>query len=66
MLVLTRKPGQSITIQLSADVPWKTPVGALFADGPIEVVVNRISGNQVLLGVTAHPKLVILRKELSK
>lgn len=66
MLVLTRKPGELITIQLSPDLPWKTPVGVLFADGPIEVVVNRVSGNQVSLGVIAHPKLDIMRKELSR
>jgi len=42
----------------------KTPVGALFAGGPIEVVVNQIRGSEVKLGVIAHPDLLVLRDEL--
>ena len=64
MLILTRKPGQSIKIQPAEELPWMTPVGALFADGPIEVVVNQIKGRQVRLGIAAHPDLVVLRDEL--
>ena len=64
MLVLTRKPGQSIKIQLDEALPWKTPVGKLFVDGPIEIIVTQINRNQVKLGIIAHPDLKILRNEL--
>ena len=64
MLILTRKPGQIIKIQPAADLPLTTPVGALFAEGPIEIVVQRIQGQQVRLGFQAHDRLLILREEL--
>lgn len=64
MLVLTRKPGQSIKILPDANLDPKTPVGELLAEGPIEIVVCGVSGGQVKLGVRAHPDLVILRGEL--
>ena len=35
MLILSRKAGQSIIIQLDRALPWKTPASALFAGGPI-------------------------------
>lgn len=66
MLVLTRKPGQALTIQPAEALPPATPVETLFADGPIEIVVCAVSGEQVKLGVRAHPDLVILRDELYK
>jgi len=64
MLILTRKEGQSIKIKPDEKLSPETPVGTLFADGPIEVKVKRIQGNQVRLGITAHPDLVVLRDEL--
>lgn len=64
MLVLTRKPGQLIRIHLADELPWKTPVGELFAEGPIEIRVIQIGGGQVKLGITAHSDLLILRDEL--
>ena len=64
MLILTRKPGQSIKIQLDEELPWKTPVGSLFVGGPIEIIVTQINRNQVKLGIIAHPDLKILRDEL--
>jgi len=64
MLILTRKPGQIIKIQPAADLSLTTPVGALFADGPIEIVVQRIQGQQVRIGIQAHEGFLILREEL--
>jgi len=64
MLILTRKPGQIIKIQPAAELPLTTPVGALFAEGPIEIVVQRIQGQQVRIGIQAHDRLLILREEL--
>ncbi len=66
MLILTRKPGQIIKIQPAADLPLTTPVGALFAEGPIEIVVQKIHGQQVRIGIQAHDKLLILREELEE
>lgn len=65
MLVLTRRPGQAITIQPALGVDLAAPVGALFAHGPIEVRVNRIEEGRVKIGITAHTNLVILRDELT-
>ena len=64
MLILSRKAGQSIIIQLDRTLPWKTPAGALFAGGPIEVMVNQVKGGEVKLGIIAHPDLLVLRDEL--
>ena len=65
MLFLTRKPGQSITIQPEEGMDFATPVGALFANGPIEVRVNRINRSGVNIGINAHRQFYILRDELS-
>jgi len=63
MLILTRKPGTSILIDL-ADIDPSTPVGALFAGGPIEIVVTSIKEHQVRLGINANDGFLILRSEL--
>jgi len=65
MLILTRKPGQVLKIDLREDVDLKMPVGELFAQGPIEVMVTAVNGAQVKLGIRADPRFLILRKELS-
>ena len=64
MLILTRKPGQVLNIDLREDVDLKTPVGELFAQGPIEVKVTAVNGAQVKLGIRADPRFLILRGEL--
>lgn len=64
MLIITRKPGQSLTIDLLHPADADLPAGALFAHGPLEIVVASIEGARVQLGVRAHPRLLILRKEL--
>ncbi len=87
MLVLSRKPGQSIKIGLDEKLDPETPVGELFgrsrhpgrsrrpasrdtctsmyiATGPIEIIVTQVNGQQVKLGIIAHPDLKILRDEL--
>lgn len=65
MLLLTRRPGQSITIQPGQDLDPAAPLGALFLDGPIAVQVSRIRRGEVRLGIAAHRDLVILREELA-
>ena len=52
MLTLTRRPDESIIIHT--------------ANGPIEVVVTQIKGNQVRLGITAPPEVSIVREELER
>ncbi len=66
MLILTRKPGQIIKIQPAADLPLTTPVGALFADGPIQLLVQRVQGQQVRPGIQADDRFLILREELEE
>ena len=51
MLVVTRRPGESIVIEL--------PTGEL-----IEVVVLSVKGNQVKLGTDAPKHLPVVREEL--
>lgn len=64
MLILTRKPSQSIVIDLIEGLDPQTPVGELFAQGPIEILVSEVRSGQVRLGVQADPRLRILRDEL--
>jgi len=64
MLILTRRVGQRIIIDLDETVDPNTPAGELFAGGPVQIVVTQVQGAQVKLGITAHPHLSILRDEL--
>lgn len=64
MLILTRRPGQALTIRPGRNLDLSTPIEMLFADGPIRVMVAGVSGPQVRLGVAADSRLAILRDEL--
>jgi sRNA-binding carbon storage regulator CsrA len=64
MLVLTRRIGETLLIDLSESVDPATPVGDLFADGPMEVAVLEVNGNQVRVGFEAPAELDIVRDEL--
>ena len=64
MLILTRKPGQSLSLHPHPTLDPGTPVEQLFAEGPIQVQVLRVQGPQVHLGVAAPTGLCILREEL--
>ena len=64
MLILTRKPGQVVRIDLMENLDPKTPVGDLFVGGPIQVVITSVNGMQVKLGLNADPRFLILRGEL--
>lgn len=64
MLILTRKPGQLLTIGPDPSLDPATPVLELFADGPIVLLVAGVRGSVVKLGIRAHPRLTILREEL--
>lgn len=64
MLLLTRKPGQAITIQPEQGLDFATPVGVLFSHGPIEIRVTQILSGGVRMGITADRQFHILRDEL--
>jgi carbon storage regulator CsrA len=66
MLVLTRHPGQRITLQPRASLRPATPIGRVFADGPIEILVSRIEGDRVRIGIKAPADLVIHRAEVGE
>lgn len=61
MLVLTRKPGQAIIIRPDATLCLATPIGQLFTEGPIALLVTRVDSGSVRLGIKAHPALAIYR-----
>jgi len=64
MLILTRRPGESFQIDLSENVNPNLTVAELFSDGPIEVTVLGMKGNQIRVGTEASDRLTILREEL--
>ena len=64
MLVLKRKEGERIRIELDPLLDPATPVGELFKGRGIEIVVTQVSGAQVKLGIEADSRLLILRGEL--
>ena len=64
MLILTRQPGQSLSIHPHPTLNLGTPVEQLFSGGPIQVQVLGVQGPQVRLGVAAPIGLHILREEL--
>jgi len=64
MLFLTRRPGESFQISLSENVDPNMTVAELFADGPIQIAILGVKGNQVRVGTEASDRLTILREEL--
>lgn len=64
MLVLTRKIGEAVKLDLLDDIDVLTPIGELLAGGPIEVMVLAIKRGQVKLGLRADGRFLILREEL--
>lgn len=65
MLIITRKPGQCLSIDLLTPADARLPAGELFASGPLQIVIARIEGGRVQLGIEADPRLRILREELA-
>lgn len=64
MLIITRKRGQAIRIEPAPGTDPSTPIGDIFAQGPIEVMVAQIRGSQIRLGIIAPLSFIILRDEL--
>ncbi len=65
MLVLTRRIGESIFIFPSAELDPDTPVSTLFKDGPIQLTLTRVNGNQARIGIVAPNTLTIAREEVA-
>jgi sRNA-binding carbon storage regulator CsrA len=63
MLNLTRRPGESIFIDLADSIDPGMTMGELFSDGPVEVVILGVKDNQVRVGTQASDRLTILREE---
>jgi sRNA-binding carbon storage regulator CsrA len=66
MLVLTRKPGQVLRIQPRDGEICSLSVGELFAGGPLEILIGKVYGRQVRLGIQAHRELLVMRMELER
>ncbi len=66
MLVLTRKEGESILIELSNDINPEMTVSKLFENGPIEIQYVKQGDKKIKLGLIAPDELTILRSELTE
>ena len=60
MLILTRRPGESLRIEPEGAVPTEADPFGWFADGPIRVSVTGVHHGQVRIGIQAPPALRIL------
>lgn len=65
MLVINRKPGQSVKIIPNVDLDPATPIGELFSRGPITIQIVHSSGNQIKIGIDADARFNIYREELN-
>lgn len=64
MLILTRRPGEALSIRPAWQLDPATPVEQLFSEGAIRIAITGVRGSQVRLGVSAHKSFHILREEL--
>ena len=65
MLVLTRRVGESVFIFPARELPPDMLVSQLFGDGPIQLTLTRINGNQARIGIVAPENLTIAREEVA-
>ena len=65
MLVLTRRVGESVYIFPSDEISPDTPVSVLFENGPIQLTLTRVNGNQARIGIVAPQDLTIARQEVA-
>ena len=64
MLILTRKPSQSLVVHPHPSLAPGIPVEEVFAEGSIEVQVLGVQDAQVRLGVVAPSGFCVVREEL--
>lgn len=65
MLFITREKGQIIFIEPAPHTDPATPIGAVFAQGPIEILVTQVNDLHTRLGIVAPLSLVVLREEIA-
>lgn len=64
MLILRRRKGEKIFVELEPGTDPATPVGQFFKDGPIKVLVSEISDKTVKLGIQGDVRFAIRREEV--
>ncbi len=64
MLILTRRIGETIQLNLADFVDSDMTVGELFSHGSIEIALLGIKGHQARIGIQASAILNIARTEL--
>lgn len=64
MLIITRRPGEGIRIELHPAVDPNMTVAELFANGPIQLRFLSMKGPNLRIGINASQSLLILREEL--
>ena len=65
MLILSRRLGEIITIDLAAGGDPELRARDLFANGPLAIQVTKIAPCQVKLGLSVDRRLRVLRLELT-
>jgi len=63
MLVVSRRPDESILIKLADDADGDLKLKDVFAHGPIEITLLGGTGRRVKVGIAAPPQLSIRRKD---
>ncbi len=63
MLVVSRRPHESILIKLADGVEGSLTLQDLFARGPIEIMLLGTDGRRFKLGISAPRELGIWRKD---
>jgi sRNA-binding carbon storage regulator CsrA len=64
MLILSRRPGEGLTIRLDPSVEPATPIGELLSAEGLRIQVNGRQGNQVQVAIFAPDEFLILRDEI--
>ncbi len=64
MLVLTRCRGEAIRLLPHPELDPATPIGELFKNGPIRIVIVDVGPNRMQIGINAHPGIIVVRDEL--
>ena len=63
MVILTRKVGQAIRIVPDADLDPATPIGELFIDGPISVILAGTREGQARMVVYSDSRFLVAEDE---
>ncbi len=64
MLTLTRKENESLFIEPFEDLDPNMTVAELFANGGIEIYLDKVQNNKIRIGIDAPEALNIVRSEL--